>query len=70
MGDEGLYCDALSTALFIMGREKAVQFWREHRDFEMALVTDEGELLLTPGLYDGFTPAEGLSYSLEVIGDA
>lgn len=70
VGDEGLVCDALSTALFIMGPENAIQFWREHRDFEMALVTDEGELLLTPGLYDVFTPAEGLAYSLEVIGDA
>ena len=67
VGDEGLYCDALSTALFIMGREKAAEFWREHRDFEMALVTDEGELLLTPGLYDGFAPAEGLAYSIGII---
>ena len=70
VGDEGLYCDALSTALFIMGWERAVEFWREHRDFEMALVTGDGRLLLTPGLYDGFTPVEGLPYSIEVAGDA
>ena len=67
VGDEGLYCDALSTALFIMGREEAAAFWRERRDFEMMLVSDEGELLLTPGLYDSFTPAEGLAYSIERI---
>ena len=70
VGDEGLTCDALSTALFIMGQNKAIEFWRGHRDFEMALVTDEGELLLTPGLYDSFTPADGLAYSIEVVGDA
>lgn len=73
VGDEGLYCDALSTALFIMGRERAIAFWREHRDFEMMLVSDEGELLLTPGLYGSFTPAEDLDYSVEMIeegGDA
>ena len=69
VGDEGLYCDALSTALFIMGRERAAEFWREHRDFEMALVTDGGELLLTPGLYDTFMPVEGLAYSVNRISE-
>ena len=67
VGDEGLYCDALSTALFIMGREQAVSFWREHQDFGMVLVSGDGEMLLTPELYDSFTPAEGLAYSIERI---
>ena len=70
VGNEGLYCDALSTALFIMGVEKAIAFWREYRDFEMALVTDGGELLLTPGLAEIFQPAGGLSYTLGVIANA
>ena len=70
VGDEGLYCDAISTALFIMGQERAIRFWQEHRDFEMALVTDGGELLLTPALAEVFMPAGGLSYAIEVIGGA
>ena len=70
VGDEGLYCDALSTALFVMGTEDAVAFWRAHRDFEMLLVTEEGELLLTSALAERFSPSEGLAYSIEVIDDA
>ena len=69
VGESGLTCDALSTALFIMGPEKAVQFWRDHPDFDMALVTDSGTLLMTAGLAKTFAPAEDLAYTLEVIGN-
>lgn len=68
-GREGLRCDALSTALFILGPDRAVEFWRDHRDFEMALVTDSGQLLLTPELAERFTPERDLAYSIEVIED-
>ena len=50
IGDEGLTCDALSTALFVMGEEKALAYWRIHREVELALVTEDGRLVLTPGL--------------------
>lgn len=70
VGDQGLYCDALSTALFVMGTEDAVAFWRAHRDFEMLLVTEDGKLLLTGALAERFSPAEGLAYPIEVIDDA
>jgi len=69
VGEEGLTCDALSTGLFILGPEEAIAYWRSHRDFEMALVTDDGLLLLTPGLADCFTPSTGLAYALAVIED-
>ncbi len=69
VGPEGLRCDALSTALFILGADGAVSYWLEHRDFQMALVTDDGRLLLTPDLARRFTPDTALSYTLEVIPD-
>ena len=47
IGDEGLMCDALSTALFVMGREPAVDYWRAHGGFEMILVTDDGTVYAT-----------------------
>lgn len=47
---EGKLCDTLSTALFVMGPEEAVQFWRDRQDFEMLLVDENGGLYLTEGL--------------------
>lgn len=50
VGDSGTQCDALSTALFVMGRTEAAQYWREHRDFEAVLVSGDGSIAVTAGL--------------------
>ena len=50
IGDSGLTCDALSTALFVMGKDRAVRFWEERQDFGMILITDEPALYYTAGL--------------------
>ncbi len=50
IGESGFYCDALSTALFVMGKDKAVEFWREKRDFDMILVTESHEIMYTSGI--------------------
>lgn len=69
VGKEGKMCDALSTALFIMGVEKAAEFWREYRDFEMVLITDNNEIYITEGLEDSFSLQEEYSlYTLMVLG--
>jgi len=70
VGEDGLRCDGLSTALFVLGEEGAIALWRQAGDFEMALVTEDGRLLLTPALMEVFTPDPALGYTLEVIGDA
>lgn len=67
VGDRGVYCDALSTALFIMGEEKAVSFWRDHRDFDLILVTEDSRVLVTPDLSASFRLWEGRTEELEVI---
>lgn len=69
IGRSGLACDALSTALFIMGPDQAVSYWRAHRDFDMLLVTDDARLLATAGAAALFEPDENLSCTFEVIGD-
>ena len=49
-GDDTL-ADALSTALFVMGPEKAADFWRAHRtEFGAVWLTDDGRLFVTEGL--------------------
>ena len=52
---EGRLCDALSTSLFVMGLDKAAEYWKQHPDFEMILITEDGEIDLTEGIADAFT---------------
>ena len=54
IGDSGIMCDALSTALFIAGTEQAEEYWRKNGGFDMILVTDNGEMLYTEGIADNF----------------
>ena len=55
IGDSGLQCDALSTALFVLGDGRAQDYWRAHRDFDMVLVTDDKRIIYTEGIADRFT---------------
>lgn len=54
VGESGTRCDGLSTALFVMGRERAVEFWKRRPEFEMILVTEDGKVYFTQGLRDCF----------------
>lgn len=67
VGKEGKMCDALSTALFVMGAQSAEQYWRENGGFEMLLVTDSGEILITEGIAENFTLNEGRTETVRVL---
>lgn len=67
VASSGGRADALSTALFVMGAERAAAFWRERQDFEMVLVGMDGHVWITEGLLDRFSAGEGLTGEAEVI---
>lgn len=54
LGESGVECDALSTALLVLGEEGAADLWREHGGFEMLLVTDDRRLVSTRGFAEKF----------------
>lgn len=58
IGDSGILCDALSTALFVMGADDALDFWRDNGGFEAIFIAEDGEIIITSGLKDVFTPSD------------
>lgn len=53
---DGTLADGLSTTLFILGPEKAADYWREHADeFDFILMKEDGSLLVSEGIEDCFT---------------
>lgn len=63
----GTLADALSTALFVMGKEKAEAFWRTRQDFDFILIEEDGTVTVTPELVKRFTLSESWAgHDLEV----
>lgn len=61
--DNGTLCDALSTALYVMGEEQAIAFWQSGVvDFEMILLTDDNRIVASSGISEQFVPEEGFAY--------
>ena len=54
LGSDGAECDALSTAFFVMGAQKAAEYWKAHDGFEFIILADDG-LWITAGIENAFT---------------
>lgn len=65
IADDGALCDAFSTALFVMGAERAERFWRTRGGFDMILITESGEAIVTPGL--SYQPEDAAGYAVRVL---
>lgn len=63
IGPEGLVCDGLSTALFVLGEEQGMSFWRDHPELgvELVFVREDGSVAITAGLEDSFTLGDGFT---------
>jgi len=54
---DGTLADGLSTSLFVMGKDKAIAYWKQHADeFDTILVDKDRNVYITEGIADGFTP--------------
>jgi thiamine biosynthesis lipoprotein len=55
--EDGTMADALSTALYVMGTEKAVAYLQEHAKddgFDAVLIAEDGSIYITQGLESDF----------------
>ncbi len=54
---DGTLADGLSTSLFVMGKDKAIAYWKQHADeFDTILVDKDRNVYITEGIADSFTP--------------
>lgn len=59
---EGVYADALSTALYVMGADKAVEYYKARKDFDLIILTDDNKMYISGGIADSFTLCDGYDY--------
>lgn len=56
VSEDGTLADAMSTSIYLMGLEKASDYWREHgEEFDMILITDDGGIYVTEGASEDFS---------------
>lgn len=56
VSDSGMLADGLSTSCYVMGLEGAISYWQNYgQDFDMILMTEDGEVYITEPLQDSFT---------------
>jgi len=67
VGDKGGLCDGLSTSLFVLGLDGALDYWHTYGGFEAILVDENKDVWLTGGLKDSFTLQDGLGYTLHIV---
>ena len=67
ISDSGIRADGLSTALFVMGREKAEEYRRAHPDFDYVILTEDRKAYVTAGVSDSFKLADGSDYETVLI---
>lgn len=59
--------DLLSTAVFVLGEQAALDLWRTEGGFELVLVTEDGRTVVTAGLSDCFEPNQSVSNVTEYV---
>lgn len=50
ISNSGATADALSTAFFVMGKDKAIEYFKANGGFELILITKDGKIYCTEGV--------------------
>lgn len=67
VGEQGRLCDALSTAVYVMGAEEAVKLWQSLGGFDMILITESGDMLITEGLESSLTTTDSFAGEVTIV---
>ena len=68
IGEDGLVCDGLSTALFVKGLYGAIDYWKSHEGFDAVFITDDGNVYVTQGIENSCTlTAEYRDHEIHVL---
>lgn len=66
--DRGVEADGLSTALFVMGKDRAAAYWKTHPGFDFILIDEDGCVTVTEGLENSFSLyGDWIGSPLEII---
>lgn len=65
--EDGTLADCLSTAMFVLGEDAALQYWRTNGGFDMIMITKDNEVLCTTGLIEDFTLTNRTDYTLRIV---
>ena len=61
--EDGARADAFSTALFVLGKDRALEYYTSQEELELVLITKDNEVIITPGLAEAFSErGEGYTY--------
>ena len=56
ISSDGTLADALSTSLFVMGKDKSIDFYKKtNYDFDFILYTSNDKLIISEGIKDNFS---------------
>lgn len=62
VSSDGTLADGLSTALFVMGKENAIQYWQKNSSvFDAILLMDDGTIYVTEGIAEAFSSKQEIS---------
>ena len=65
--DNGTLADCLSTAMFVLGENGAMKYWRNNGGFEMIMITTDDEVICTSGLIEVFTLTDPDNFNVSFV---